>query len=221
MVGIHGEQLLWSNSDDVKCWRKISRRPENAPRLVAASFQAWRDIRHSEAILPDPVFAAQKKFNQDCIEHVLLQKSNSSKNSRGASVVNRNGTRHNPIPYQNEEAAKLDETSLSPDVGLETLDYAVIILYMISTFGIAVWFGSRQKDTDDFFVGGRRMPWFAVGLSILATLFSTLSYLGGPGEMIKNGIGLLVGNFAHPLSMLGGVFPLDPVLHAVAGDKCL
>lgn len=95
----------------------------------------------------------------------------------------------------------MDETSLSPDAGLETLDYAVIILYMISTFGIAVWFGRKQKNTDDFFVGGRRMPWFAVGLSILATLFSTLSYLGGPGEMIKNGIGLLIGNFAHPLSM--------------------
>ena len=95
----------------------------------------------------------------------------------------------------------MDETSLTTEVGLELLDYAVILLYMVLTFGIAVWFGRQQKDTDDFFVGGRRMPWFAVGLSILATLFSTLSYLGGPGEMIKNGIGLLVGNFAHPFSI--------------------
>lgn len=95
----------------------------------------------------------------------------------------------------------MDETSLSTDAGLEALDYAVIILYMLSTFGIAVWFGRKQKDTDDFFVGGRRMPWFAVGLSILATLFSTLSYLGGPGEMIKHGIGLFIGNLAIPFSM--------------------
>ncbi len=93
-------------------------------------------------------------------------------------------------------------TSLSTDSGLEALDYAVILLYMLTTFGIAVWFGRKQHTTDDFFVGGRRMPWFAVGLSILATLFSTLSYLGGPGEMIKNGIGLFLGNLAVPFSML-------------------
>lgn len=92
-------------------------------------------------------------------------------------------------------------TTLSADSGLETLDYAVILLYMLTTFGIAVWFGRKQHSTDDFFVGGRRMPWFAVGLSILATLFSTLSYLGGPGEMIKNGIGLFIGNLAVPFSM--------------------
>lgn len=84
--------------------------------------------------------------------------------------------------------------------GLETLDYVAIGLYMLITFGIAVWFGKKQKSVDDYFVGGRRMPWFAVGLSILATLFSTLSYLGAPGEMIKNGIGLFIGNLAIPLS---------------------
>ena len=45
------------------------------------------------------------------------------------------------------------------------------------------------------------MPWFAVGLSILATLFSTISYLGSPGEMIKHGIGMSLGILAAPFSM--------------------
>ncbi len=92
-------------------------------------------------------------------------------------------------------------SELSTHAGLQIIDYAVIAGYMVFTFGIAVWFGQKQKDTDDFFVGGRRMPWFAVGLSILATLFSTLSYLGAPGEMIKHGIGLFIGNLAIPFSM--------------------
>ena len=56
--------------------------------------------------------------------------------------------------------------------GLETLDYAAIAFYLLLTFGIALWFGRRQKDTEDYFVGGRRMPWLAVGLSILATFLS-------------------------------------------------
>ncbi len=95
----------------------------------------------------------------------------------------------------------MPDTSLSADTGLKTLDYAAIILYMVTTFGIALWFGRKQKSTEDFFVGGRRMPWFAVGLSILATLFSTISYLGSPGEMIKHGIGMSLGILAIPFSM--------------------
>jgi solute:Na+ symporter, SSS family len=95
----------------------------------------------------------------------------------------------------------LPETSLPTEIGLKTLDYAAIAVYMLGTFGIALWFGRKQKTTDDFFVGGRHMPWFAVGLSILATLFSTLSYLGAPGEMIRNGIGLFIGNLAIPFSL--------------------
>lgn len=85
--------------------------------------------------------------------------------------------------------------------GLKTIDYVAIVVYMIGTFGISIWFGRKQKDTDDFFVGGRSMPWFAVGLSIMATLFSTLTYLGSPGEMIKNGVGLSLGILSIPFSM--------------------
>lgn len=83
--------------------------------------------------------------------------------------------------------------------GLSALDYVAIVLYLVVTLAIALWFGSRQKNTEDFFVGGRRMPWLAVGLSILATLFSTLSYTGTPGEFIGRGIGMFSGYLAIPL----------------------
>lgn len=95
----------------------------------------------------------------------------------------------------------MDEPTLPLESGLEALDFAAIAGYLALTFGIALWFGYRQKNTEDFFVGGRSMPWFAVGLSILATLFSTLSYLGMPGEAIKNGFGVALGVLAAPLSM--------------------
>ena len=95
----------------------------------------------------------------------------------------------------------MDDPKAMLDTGLEWQDFAAIAFYFVLTFGIALWFGRKQKDVDDFFVGGRRMPWFAVGLSILATLFSTLSYLGMPGETIKNGMGVFAGYLAVPFSM--------------------
>lgn len=94
--------------------------------------------------------------------------------------------------------------------GLKALDYAAIVAYLVLTFGIAVWFSRRQKSTEDFFVGGRRMPFIAIGLSILATLFSTISYLGVPGEMIKRGVGMFLGQLSLPLSALVVAFVWIP-----------
>ena len=93
-------------------------------------------------------------------------------------------------------------TTLADHAGLQPLDYAAVVFYLLLTFGIAIYFGRRQKNTEDFFVGGRRMPWLAVGLSILATLFSTISYLGVPGEVIKNGVTLFCGYLAIPFTFL-------------------
>jgi SSS family solute:Na+ symporter len=96
----------------------------------------------------------------------------------------------------------VNDPATAPHSGLEILDLAAVAFYLLVTLGIALWFGRKQKTTEDYFVGGRHVPWFAVGLSILATLFSTISYLGLPGEMIKHGVGFFVGYMAVPLSML-------------------
>jgi SSS family solute:Na+ symporter len=75
-----------------------------------------------------------------------------------------------------------------PHSGLGFYDVVGIIAYLLVTLGIVVWASRKQNDTDDFFLGGRQLPWFAVGLSIMATLFSSISYVGNSGEIIKNGM---------------------------------
>jgi solute:Na+ symporter, SSS family len=72
--------------------------------------------------------------------------------------------------------------------GLETLDYVVMLLYVLLTLAIVYRASRHQKDTDDFFLGNRRLPWMAVGLSIMATLLSSLTYLGLTGEVIISGM---------------------------------
>lgn len=50
------------------------------------------------------------------------------------------------------------------------------------------WFSSRKtKTSEDYLLGGRRLNPSAVGLSLFATLISTISYLAVPGEIIKHG----------------------------------
>ncbi len=57
---------------------------------------------------------------------------------------------------------------------LSTLDYAIIILFLLTTLGIGVWVSRKSgKDSSEFFLSGRNMPWWLLGFSMVATTFST------------------------------------------------
>lgn len=70
---------------------------------------------------------------------------------------------------------------------MRTLDWLVIAGYAAGMLAIGQYYARRNKTTVDYMLGGRRMSPFAVGLSLFATLTSSLSYLAVPGEMIKHG----------------------------------
>lgn len=82
--------------------------------------------------------------------------------------------------------------------GLEALDWIVITAYGVVLIAIGAWANRRQKTTEDYFLGGRRMAWWAVGVSLIATSFSSAALIGGTGEGFTNGMGYLqlqIGDF--------------------------
>ena len=71
---------------------------------------------------------------------------------------------------------------------MTVLDYAVIAPVRRSgCSAIGRYYARRVQTADDYLLGGRSMSPLMIGLSLFATLTSTLSYLALPGEMIKNG----------------------------------
>lgn len=91
---------------------------------------------------------------------------------------------------------------LGAATGLHVVDYGIVFVYMLLMIYIG-WRCSRvQESTEDFFVGGRSMPWWATGLSLVATMMSTLTYLGVPGEVFGQGIGMLLQFIALPFAFL-------------------
>ena len=82
------------------------------------------------------------------------------------------------------------------------IDYATVVLYFCLMLWLGFHFTRRQKDTEEYFVASRGIPWWAAGLSIFATVTSTLSYLFIPGEMIKHGVGFLAHLLGVPLVFL-------------------
>ena len=67
--------------------------------------------------------------------------------------------------------------------GLTALDWIVIVGYGVVMVLMGIYYARRQRSSQDFFVGGRSLNSTAVGISLLATLLSTISYLATPGEM--------------------------------------
>src|ERR1019366_3187626 len=67
---------------------------------------------------------------------------------------------------------------ISSQRGLKVVDYAVILIYLCVVAGIGIYFYvTGKKDPANFFVAGRRIPWWAAGLSLYATGTSTIIYL--------------------------------------------
>ena len=66
---------------------------------------------------------------------------------------------------------------------LATLDYVVIVAYLLVTAGIGSWTARRQTTTSEYFVANRRIPGFAVGFAIMATTISSVTFVAIPGSV--------------------------------------
>ncbi len=85
----------------------------------------------------------------------------------------------------------------SPPIrGFQTLDWLVVTAYMLLLIGVGYYYSRRQRSSEEYFVGSRSVAPFLAGISLYATMFSTLSYIGFPGELIQNGPILLCVNLA-------------------------
>ena len=74
-------------------------------------------------------------------------------------------------------------------MGLEFLDWAVIIGYMLLSIAIAFFVAKhKSKNITDFFVAGRNLPWWLLGTSIAATWFATDAPLAVTALVRSNGI---------------------------------
>ena len=81
-------------------------------------------------------------------------------------------------------------------------DWAIIIAYGIGMLAVGFYFSRRNKSAEDYFLGGRKMSPWKVGISLFATLFSAITYLSLPGEMIKHGPMMFVMLIAQPFVYL-------------------
>jgi SSS family solute:Na+ symporter len=117
-------------------------------------------------------------------------------------------------------------------VTISNVDLTILIAYLLATVLFGVWIGRGQRSAQDYLLGGRDMPWWALLISIVATETSTATFLSVPGiafggtkdlTFLQLPIGYLVGRtiaaFALvPLYFRGEMFTAYDVLNKRSGS---
>lgn len=66
-------------------------------------------------------------------------------------------------------------------MNFQFIDYAIVGIYLISVTIIGIFISGKQKNSKDYFLGGKEMAWWSVGFSIVASETSTLTFISIPG----------------------------------------
>ncbi len=95
------------------------------------------------------------------------------------------------------------------------LDYIIIVVYSIGLLGLGFFF-KNQKDTKDYFLGGRSFGWFSMGMSTMASQLSAISFISAAafaGLKVNGGMKWITFEFAVPLAMIFLIVVLIPPLY--------
>ena len=76
---------------------------------------------------------------------------------------------------------------------LTPLDFVLLGLYLAGTLGVGLWIGRSIRTGEDFFLGGRKLPWWAIGMSLVATDIGGPDIIGVGGAAYDHG--MAVANF--------------------------
>ncbi|MBP6411636.1 MAG: sodium:solute symporter [Pseudarcicella sp.] len=85
---------------------------------------------------------------------------------------------------------------------MSTLDWLVLWTTILFIIGYGTWKGKNTKNIDGFLLADRKMPWFHVGLSVMATQASAITFLSAPGLAYQKGMGFVQFYFGLPLAVL-------------------
>ena len=101
---------------------------------------------------------------------------------------------------------------------MSAIDWIVLGVYIAAMVLLSVYLSRGQESVDDYYVGGRNLPWWAVGVSTMATQTSANSFIGIPAYVaLKEGGGLtwLQYELAVPLAMIFVMVFLIPLFRSL------
>ena len=102
---------------------------------------------------------------------------------------------------------------MNPSVHL--VDYIIILFFLLATLYFGLRFSKNQDTTKSYFLAQGRIPSWAIGMSLLATLISSVTFLAYPGTGFSSNWILLVQGLMVPIILLGTIWFIVPLYRKV------
>jgi len=96
---------------------------------------------------------------------------------------------------------------------MSVIDWIVLGVTLLSIVGYGVWKSGSNKNIDQFLVGNRSLPWYTIGLSVMATQASAITFLSAPGQAYTDGMRFVQFYFGLPLAMIVLCITFVPIFH--------
>lgn len=92
-------------------------------------------------------------------------------------------------------------------------DWIVLAVTLLVIIGYGIYKSRGTKNLDQYLVGGRSLPWYHIGLSVMATQASAITFLSAPGLAYSDGMRFVQFYFGLPLAMIVLCITFVPIFH--------
>nr|WP_294924597.1 sodium:solute symporter [uncultured Flavobacterium sp.] len=96
---------------------------------------------------------------------------------------------------------------------MQLFDWFVLIVTLLFIVGYGSWKTKGSKNVEDFILGNNETPWYTVGLSVMATQASAITFLSTPGQAYHDGMGFVQFYFGLPIAMIVICLTFIPLYH--------
>ncbi|MGY3571192.1 sodium/solute symporter [Vibrio sp. SCSIO 43135] len=80
-----------------------------------------------------------------------------------------------------------------------TLNWTILGVYIVLTLVLGAVVGKKVTSANQFALGDKNIPWWAIGISVVCTYVSAMSFLGGPAWSYKEGLSVIAIHLNYPL----------------------
>ena len=96
---------------------------------------------------------------------------------------------------------------------MSTIDWVVMVVVMLAIPGYGLWRSRGTATVGEYLLAGRNMPWYAMGLSIMATQASAVTFIATTGQSYVDGMRFVQFYFGLPIAMVILAATAVPIFH--------
>jgi SSS family solute:Na+ symporter len=83
-----------------------------------------------------------------------------------------------------------------------TLNWTILIVLLLGKLAVGVFMSKKVDTAEDYYLGKRNMPWWAIGIATIGTYVSAMTFMGAPAWAYKEGLSVIAIHLNYPIVIM-------------------